>query len=143
MTDDDSIIEEFLDCTGCIRRFRLSVYANGRFLEAAEQREGGEPGLRFSLPTGADGVPPWGGMREALRNRLAQRDLARDPRSGRLEILTGVVRAQIGFAGDEGAGPPVLVDDLELSWVELGRLLASYEGWHLRIEIIDLTEALR
>ena len=54
-----------------------------------------------------------------------------------------MVRAQIGFAGDEGGGPPVLVDDLELSWAELGRLLASYEGWHLRIEIIDLTEALR
>ena len=35
----------------------------------------------------------------------------------------------------------VLVDDLELGWDELGRLLESYEGWHLRIEIHDPSEA--
>ncbi len=136
------MIDDFLDCTGRIRRFRLSVYAYGQFLEAAEEREDGKPGLRFSVPTGADGVPPWGRMREALRTRLAQRDLAQDPRSGRLEILARVLRAQIGFAGHEEDGPPLLVDDLELSWADLGRLLSSYEGWHLRIEIRDITEAL-
>ena len=37
--------------------------------------------------------------------------------------------------GDDDGGPPALVDDLELSWTDLGRLLASYEGWHLRLEI--------
>lgn len=142
MTDDGSMVDEYLDCTGRIRRFRLSVYGDGRFLEAVEQPEDDAPGLRFSLPTGADGSPPWGRMREALRARLAQRDLARNPRSDRLEILAKVVRAQIGFAGDPEDGPPVLVDDLALSWVDLGRLLASYEGWHLRLEIKDITEAL-
>jgi hypothetical protein len=140
--EDELMVDEYVDCTGRLRRFRLAVYAGGRFLRAVELRDRDEPGLHVSLPTGADGVPPWGRMRELLRARLARRDLASDPRSGRLEILTNVVHAQVGFATEEDGGPPLFIDDLELSWVDLGRLLASYEGWHLRIEIKDLTEAL-
>ena len=71
------MIDECIDCTGPIRRFRQSVYPDGR-----------------------------------------------------LAILPNVVRTQVGFAGDED-GAPVLVDDLEPSWADLGRLLAPYEGWHL------------
>lgn len=36
MADDESMIDEYVDCMGRIRRFRLSVYADGRFLEAVE-----------------------------------------------------------------------------------------------------------
>ena len=79
-------------------------------------------------------------MREGIRAWLARRDVAQHPRSGRLELLTRSLRGQIDSAGDDG-GPVVLVDDLEIGWDELGRLLASYEGWHLRIEIRDPSEA--
>ncbi len=79
-------------------------------------------------------------MREGLRAWLARRDVARHPRSGRLELLTRSLRGQIDSIADDG-GPVVLVDDLELGWDELGRLLESYEGWHLRIEVRDPSEA--
>jgi hypothetical protein len=31
----------------------------------------------------------------------------------------------------------VLIDDLELSWEDLGRLLSAYEGFGLQIRITD------
>src|SRR5438093_7471531 len=50
------------------------------------------------------------------------------------------LRGQIDSIADDG-GPVVLVDDLEIGWDELGRLLESYEGWHLRVEVRDRSEA--
>ncbi|TMB13564.1 MAG: hypothetical protein E6J71_22495 [Deltaproteobacteria bacterium] len=139
MDDDGSMIDEYLDAAGTVRTFRLAVYGGGQFLEAVERRDGAWAGLRFVLPVRA-GEPPWGEMREGIRAWLARRDVARHPRSGRLELLTRSLRGQIDSIGDDGE-PVVLVDDLEIGWDELGRLLASYEGWHLRIEIRDPSEA--
>jgi len=139
MDDDGSMIDEYLDAAGTVRTFRLRVYRDGQFLEAVERRDGAWAGLRFVLPA-RDGEPPWGEMREGLRAWLARRDVVRHPRSGRFELLTRSLRGQIDSIADDG-GPVVLVDDLELGWDELGRLLESYEGWHLRIEIRDPSEA--
>ena len=58
-------------------------------------------------------------------------------RNGAWNVLHGFAEKPICFRYQ-----PLFIDDLELSWVDLGRLLASYEGWHLRIEIKDVTEAL-
>src|SRR5213592_2125879 len=113
MDDDESMIDEYLDAAGMVRTFRLTVHAGGRFLEAIERRGAAWAGLRFLLPVPAGEPPPWGEMRAQIRAWLARRDVARHPRSGRLE----------------------------LAWSELGGLLASYEGWHIRIEIRDPSEA--
>ena len=85
-------------------------------------------------------APPWGEMRARIRAWLTRRDVARRPRSGRLELLARSLRGQIESVADDD-GPTVLVDDLEIGWSELGGLLASYEGWHIRIEIRDPCEA--
>jgi hypothetical protein len=52
--------------------------------------------------------------------------LARNPHSGRFETPTKVVRAQIGFAGPRVVAPRGLVDDLKLTWTDIGPPLASY-----------------
>lgn len=136
---DETSEEDFLDCAGKKRTFRLSPYANDLWLQAVEVRKGGELGVRFSLPA-RDGVLPWGEMRQHIRARLAQRDVVRT-REGKLEMLNQLVRGQIASADAQtGEGPSVLVDDLELSWEELGQLLNSYEGWHFRLEIQDAGE---
>jgi hypothetical protein len=140
MDDDDSMIDEYLDAAGVVRTFRLAVYGGGKFLEAVERRDGAWAGLRFVLSVPAGEEPPWGEMRARIRAWLARRDIARHPRSGRLELLTHSLRGQLESVGDD-EGPTVLVDDLELGWSDLGRLLASYEGWHVRLEIRDPSEA--
>ena len=140
MDDPESMIDEYLDAVGIVRTFRLTVYAGGGFLEAVERRDDTWTGLRFVLPVPAGEPPPWGEMRARIREWLARRDVARHPRSGRLELLPRSLRGQIDSVAHE-EGPTVLVDDLEIGWSELGRLLASYEGWHLRIEVRDPSEA--
>jgi len=139
MDDPESMIDEYLDAAGVVRTFRLTVYAGGGFLEAVERRDDTWAGLRFVLPVQAGEPPPWGEMRARIREWLARRDVARHPRSGRLELLARSLRGQIDSVTHE-EGPTVLVDDLEIGWSELGRLLASYEGWHVRIEIRDPSE---
>ena len=123
-----------------IRTFRLTVYAGWQFLEAVERRDGTWTGLRFVLPVAPGEAPPCGEMRARIRAWLARRDVARDPRAGQLELLARSLRGQIESVADDD-GPTVLVDDLEIGWSELGGLLASYEGWHIRIEIRDPCEA--
>lgn len=122
--------EDFLDCTGKKRTFRLAPHPNGQFLEATEQ--GGEAaGRRFLLPIPAGGPAPWGELRTKIRERLAQRDVVRDE-EGRIEVLNNLIRAQISCRDGE---PTLLVDDMELTWEEVGSILVTYEGWGLRMEI--------
>lgn len=139
--DDDSRIEDYLDCTGKTRRFRLQSYARGSFLSATEILDDQACGMRFVMRIDAHGDLPWGEMRDRLRTRLAERDVAVDPKTGELRILRDLVRAHIDCADDEGEGPVLIVDDRRVTWAELGRMFAAHEGWDLRLQILDCFEA--
>lgn len=89
----------------------------------------------------AYGDAPWGEMRERIRHRLAERDVAVDPKSGEPRILRGLVRAHVVRADHEGDGPLLVVDDRKMSWPELGRMLGALEGWDIRVEIVDCLHA--
>jgi len=134
---EESMVEHFFDSAGKKRTFRLGVYAAGNFFEAAELR-GGEPsGIRFILPVPADGAPPWGQMRDKIRERLSQRDLVRDE-EGRLHDLRRTIRAQITDQDGPDRGTPLLlIDDMEVTWQEFGQMLMTYAGWGLRLQICD------
>jgi len=69
-----------------------------------------------------------GEIRKRIRERLATRSVVRDEH-GRLELLGDVVRGQIGEG--QGSMPSLVVDDLELSWEEVGALLQSCVGFGL------------
>ncbi len=130
--------ESFLDAQGNKRRFRLEIYGGGpaTFLSAWERRADGVPGLRFVERFDEDSqLPPYGELRDRVRAHLATRDTARDPDTGRRQILTGLLRAQLTCDDSFDHLPAVLVDDEILSWEELGELLSTYEGFGLRIEI--------
>lgn len=136
-----SMVDEYLDCTGKRRFFRLTLYAQGRFLEAVELLNGEPTGWRFVLPVEPGKLPPWGEMRDRVREHLSRRHVVRDSAGG-LHVLHRTIRAQItsGDTSDDVELPSLLVDDLELEWEDLGRLLRSYEGWKLRIRICDPSE---
>ena len=132
MTDEE-MLEDFIDCTGKRRRFRLMVYAAGQFLEAREVHDHEASGLRFVLPVPFNEAPPWGEIRKRIRERLARRELVHDD-VGRLQLLTDVLCGQL-TEGEDGLA--LIVDDRVLSWEEVGGLLASNMGFGLRIEIHD------
>jgi len=87
---DKEMIDDYVDCAGKPRRFRLTLYAEGRFLDAIELRDGEPQGLRFVLPVKFGEMPPWGEMRMRIRERLATRHIVHD-QGGRLQLLTEVV----------------------------------------------------
>jgi hypothetical protein len=137
-SDAENMIDEYLDARGNTRRFRLGLYAANNFIEAVELRGQDELGLRFVLAVPSSGVPPWGELREKIRRRLAKRFVVRDAR-GELQLLADTLEGRISCAAsdEEGRGPNVFIDDTEVSWEELGRLLCTFEGWNLRLEILD------
>ncbi len=128
-------VEEFLDCAGKRRRFVLQVYADGRFLEARELLAGDVPGARLSLAVRRGEVPPWGEVRKRIRERLSRRDLAR-AENGEIVLVADGLRGQLTWSSEE-EGLALIVDDMILSCRDDGLLLASYEGFDVRLEIHD------
>lgn len=152
MTDDDHddhddhdhhqvMDEDYLDCTGRKRKFRLQSYARGMFLDATELLDGEPIGMRIVMKMDEHGHLPWGEMREKIRARLAERDVAVDPDDKKLKILRGIVRAHLhtvpAAREDDDDGPVLIVDDRRITWRELGKMLDGLEGWDLRIEVLD------
>ncbi len=129
-------VEEFLDCAGKRRRFLLQIYANGHFLEACEILDDDSRGSRIALPIRPGAAPPWGEIRKRIRERLARRDLVQDE-DGRLVLVADGFRGQLTWSDD---GVALIIDDVILSWDEVGQLLAAHEGFALHIEIRDPVE---
>ena len=134
-------IDEYLDCTGKKRRFRLQGYARGMFLDATEILDGEAVGMRFTMKMDEHGHLPIWKMCKKVESRVAERDLAVDPGTKQLKILRGRVRGMI-TDGDQGTddGPTLVVDDRTVTWRELGELLASDEGSWVRLQILDPME---
>lgn len=138
LDDESEVIDEYLDCTGRVRTFRLVADPATSSLDANEVKTNGEPGLRFTIPT-EPGLPPrWFEMRNQIRERLAHRHIVRMG-DGRLEMLSNKIRGQMVDNGrdDADAEPVVVVDDMTLTWTELGRILSRYAGWGLRLEVTE------
>lgn len=133
---DEPIIDEYLDCNGRKRRFQIQPISHGLFLEAHELRDDDVAGLRFCLPIRIEDPPPYGELRDHIRERLSQRDLVRHPRTGKLENLRRTIRAQVHDTADDGE-LLLTVDDMQITWRELGEVLAPYCGWGLRIQICE------
>lgn len=135
-------IEDFIDCQGKRRTFLLTEIAGGLFLSAQEAPKEDRSGLRFTVTQAPDGTPAWGELRTRIRERLAQRSVAHGP--GGLTILTDVVRAQLSEASeenDEGERElTVVIDDVEISWSTLGKLLRRNVGFGFRLEIREAGE---
>jgi hypothetical protein len=132
---DEMRVEEYLDAAGKSRRFRLQIYAGGRFLEAREIRDDAPSGLRFVLAVPAGEPPPWGELRRRMRASLAKRYVVRDL-AGTLVMLHDRIRGQLDEDDDR---PALLVDDLRLTWDELGDVLLPMVGFNICIEITDPT----
>ena len=136
--------EDHLDCQGRKRRFRVQELERGSasLLEVEEIRDGQPIGWRLVFQFDPEReMPPYYAARRKLAERLATRDVVRDPETGTLRDLNRLIRAQIGFASDsDAAGPDLIVDGEVVSWEELGSMLKTYEGFGLRIEIRESGE---
>lgn len=138
MSDDDGVmVDEYLDCAGKTRRFRIEPFAEGLFLSAVELRDDPDGGgFRIVLPIADGELPPYGEIRRRIRERISRRDLVWNKQKRRWQVLRDTICLQVDDEDDEGT-PMVLVDDTRMSWTELGKILKPYNGFGLRLQIVD------
>ena len=127
-------IEVATDCCGKERRFSVDVHTTdgGYFLRAVE--EGGKHGgYRFSAHSEVSPYLALGRLRSRIREGLATRYLTVEAGTRRLghDKAVGV----IDFDG-------VVIDGQHVSFAELAGMLQAYEGWQLRLNIVDPYEAI-
>lgn len=75
----------------------------------------------------------WSQIQRILREELSAADVVRGP-DGELTIVDGIVRGDLSEGTGDGC-PGVVVEDLRISWAELGRALMAYQGCKIRIEV--------
>ena len=56
--------------------------------------------------------------------------------------VANYVRQQVSTSSifDAAMRPMVVIDGREISWDELGRIVAAFEGWQFKLEFRDLSE---
>jgi hypothetical protein len=134
-------LENHLDGQGRKRLFRLTESHGplGSELVAEEIRDDEPTGWSFKMRFDPElDVPPYRDLRVRIGERLAVRDIVRDPDTGVPEILDRLVHARIVAPQDPDApGPDVIVDGDRLTWAEFGKALLPYEGWGVRAELFE------
>ena len=52
-----------------------------------------------------------------------------------------IVRGRIAWDDDaDGQLPLLIIDGKKVTWEEFGRMMMSYEGWQMKMEIYDRSE---
>ena len=123
-------------------RFRSWLCGTGLAIDAFELRDGSPAGYRFQVIGEPDDDPLEllgkliGKMRRALAlTHLEDTDLGPQVNDGL--VLLGTVDSD---PEEDHGVPMVVVDGSELSWDELGRMVATFEGWQFKLEFRDRSD---
>jgi hypothetical protein len=133
------------DAAGAPHRFHFEVRLLGDkvSLQAFELVDGAPGGYEFQVlgDAEADLFRLMGQMVPRIRRLLARQHLKTDPHMRGLHIADRMVRGRISWDDNEdGRLPMLIIDGKEISWDQLGRMMAGFEGWQFRLEIKDRSE---
>jgi len=134
------------DCTGETHEFhfRTHLFGTGVALDAFELRDGHPAGYQFQIigDPQEDLLGLLGRLIEKMRRGLSTKHV-RNGESGLQIADHRVVRGTIDWDASEGGSVPLLnIDGREITWLEFGRMLMSFEGWQFKVEIRDKSEEL-
>src|SRR5689334_7588689 len=134
------------DCTGAshLFYFRVRLFGIGVAIDAFELRKGYPFGYQFQIIADPedDLMVVLGQLIEKIRRALSVKHITTGDFGWRIADHR-VVRAVIQSDCRRGASLPVLaIDGREFSWHEFGRMLMTYEGWQLKLEIHDQSEEI-
>ena len=138
LADADGMEHEF--------HFGIRLLGDRVALDAHEMRDGEPGGYEFQVVSfDPEGEPLelFGRLLERMRRELARRHLEHEEEFGWGIAEGGVVRARIDCDLEREGGdrvPLLVIDGREITWEEFGRMLMSYEGWQLKLEIYDKSE---
>lgn len=131
---------ELPDAHGTGHRFHFVLRLLGTMLslEAVEVKAGRREGYEFRVHGAADADPfdLMTRLLERMRHDLATTHLAEGELG--LAISGTTVRGQITCDPESADHMPVLIiDGREVSWEQFGRMLMTFEGWRLHLDIQD------
>ena len=137
-----------VDASGVEHEFHFAIRFLGDrvSLDAFEMRNDEPCGYQFNvLSFEPEGEPLelFGTLLEKMRRGLAQRHLERDEDGMLCIAKPDVVRGMIDSDPDddwETRMPVLVVDGQNVTWDQLGRMLLTYEGFQLKMEIYDKSE---
>ena len=131
------------DCRGKEHQFHFRTRLLGGIvaLEAFEVREGNPEGYQFELigDSEDDLFALLGRLVQTIRKALSVKHIE-DGEHG-LQIIDQMVRGRIeSSCSDYDSEPVIVVDGREISWKDFGRMLMSFEGWQIKLEIVDRSD---
>jgi hypothetical protein len=122
--------------------FRTRLFGPGVAIDAFELRDGNPAGYEFQVIGEPDDDPLEllgkliGKMRRALALTHLE-DTDHGPQVNDRLILRGTVDSD---PDEDHRVPMVIIDGREISWDELGRMVAAFEGWQFKLEFRDRSE---
>ena len=123
-------------------RFRTWLTGTGLAIDAFELREGSPSGYRFQVIGNHhdDALGLLGRLIGKMRRALALTHLDDSERG--LEVNEGLVlRGTVDSDPVQDHRVPMgVIDGREISWDELGRMVATFEGWQFKLEFRDRSE---
>lgn len=127
-------------------RFRASLAATGLLIEALEVREDQAEGYEFAVlgEHEEDPLELFGRLYARMRQRLGQQHLEEGDdglRIGEEQVVRGMITW--GEETDRGGrAPGLVIDGRCVTWEELGRMVASFEGFQFKLAICDRTDEM-
>ena len=122
--------------------FRTHLFGRGVAIDAIEFKHDQTEGYRFKVvgPEDGDLLELLARLVTKMRRGLAYAHLE-DSAHGLQISDPGIVRARVESDYDgQTDGPLVVIDGRSISWDELGRMVAAYEGFQFKLELKDLSD---
>jgi hypothetical protein len=125
-------------------QFRTRLFGPGVAIDAFELRDGNPAGYEFQVIGDPDDDPLVllgqliGKMRRALALTHLE-DTDHGPQVNDRLILRGTVDSD---PEEDHRVPMVVIDGREISWDQLGRMVAAFEGWQFKLEFRDRSEEI-
>jgi hypothetical protein len=131
------------DCAGEGHEFhfRMRLLGSMNALDAFELKDGAPGGYQFQILGDPDDEPLslLGRLMERMRRSLSVKYLV-DSEYG-TQVADRTVCARIDWDGSgDGRIPLLVIDGREVSWEDFGHMLMTFEGWQLRLDIVDQSE---
>ena len=123
-------------------QFRTRLFGPGVAIDAFELRDGSPAGYEFQVigETDDDPLELLGKLIGKMRRVLALTHLE-DTDHGPQVNDRLILRGTVGSDPDEDHRVPmVVIDGREISWDELGRMVAAFEGWQFKLEFRDRSD---
>ena len=125
-------------------QFRTRLFGPGVAIDAFELRRGGPAGYRFQVigEPQDDPLELLGRLISKMRRALALThldDTDLGPQVNDRLILRGTIDSDLD---EDHRVPMVVIDGREISWEELGRMVAAFEGWQFKLEFRDQSEEI-